>query len=362
MSNYKVLFVHKFFTPDGGVERVHKNLSNALADAGVESMFYVHDTQGESAKGFAGLSEQYKAMSPGPHASLATKVSELFGLIKTHHINVLISATETANLLALLCKVRFPALRVIYTRHCAFDVSDQKLPPWAIKALYTLYSVTNGKIVAVSDALKRQIQSSLIVGKDEVSFIPNAVLQPAIQSLAEQTPQMSLPKKYFCAVGRLVEQKGFDLLLQAYAKARASTPALPELVIVGTGEDLDSLLSQAQSLGVSQSVHFIGFTSNPYCIIKRAEAFILSSRHEGMPTVLVEAMYLNTPVIAFDCPTGPSELISHNKTGILVEAMNTDALAHAMCSYSRLTTRVTSDSVSHFSYASVAAAYISQFG
>ena len=348
MRDYRVLFVHKFFTQGGGVERVHKNLSVALREAGVESVFYVYDTSGESEEGFAQLQQHYPAVAPDAHAGQAAKIRCLFELIKTRRINVIISATETANLLALLCKFRFPSIRVIYTRHCAFDVSDQKLPPWAIKALYTLYSLTNGKIVAVSNGLKSQIQNTLLFGKNNVSFIPNAVLQPAIQSLAQETPATPLPATYFCAVGRLVEQKGFDLLLQAYAKALSTTPSLPDLVIAGAGDDLEALLKQTESLEIADKVHFTGFIANPYAVIKGAEAFILSSRHEGMPTVLIEAMYLNTPVIAFDCPTGPSELITHNKTGLLVEALNTDALAAAMCNYASLKTTCISDSVNHF--------------
>ena len=81
-----------------------------------------------------------------------------------------------------------------------------------------------------------------------------------------------------------------------------------------------------------------------------------------MPTVLVEAMSLNTPVIAFDCPTGPSELITPDETGILVKALDTDALANALCNYNSLKSKPISDKVKHFSYKNVANAYIAQFG
>ena len=362
MKEHRVLFIHKFFTVGGGVERVHKNLSNALSDEGVDSIFYVHDVTGESKEGFSCLQDAYTAFAADSERGFRHKLGYLYSLIKRKEITVIIAATETANMLALLCKLRFPAIRVIYTRHCAFDVSDQKLPPWAIKALYALYSLTKGKIVAVSEGLKQQIIDTLILGKSRVSFIPNAVLQPSIKEQANKTPDVALPERFFCGVGRLVEQKGFDLLLEAYAKARNHDSSLPELVIVGAGEDLDALKRQASNLGIQQHVHFTGFTTNPYCIIKRAEAFILSSRHEGMPTVLVEAMYLNTPVIAFDCPTGPSELITPNETGILVEALNTDALAQAIGHYAPLKSKSISDKVSHFSYKNVANAYIAQFG
>ncbi len=362
MEKYKVLFIHKFFTTGGGVERVHKNLSQALGDEGVTSVFYVHDVTGESKEGFSQLQDSFSAFAADSNNGFRQKLSYLYSLIKRKEINVIIAATETANILAFLCKLRFPKLKVIYTRHCAFDVSDQKLAPWAIKALYSLYSLSNGKIIAVSESLKQQIKDAVIFGKNKVSFIPNAVLQPSIAELSIKSPQSPLPERYFCGVGRLVEQKGFDLLLEAYSKARLKDATLPELVIVGAGEDLEALKKQAASLGINKVVHFTGFTTNPYCIIKRAEAFVLSSRHEGMPTVLVEAMSLNTPVIAFDCPTGPSELITPDETGILVKALDTDALANALCNYNSLKSKPISDKVKHFSYKNVANAYIAQFG
>ena len=362
MGAYKVLFIHKFFTVGGGIERVHKNLSTALNAHNVKSAFYVHDKTGESNEGFSILQSEYEAYAADSDSGFLSKLNFLFELISDHNVNVLIAATETANMLALVCKVRFPRLSVIYTRHCSFDVSDQKLAPWAIKLLYALYSMTNGNIVAVSEALKEQIQETLLFGKNKVSFIPNAVLQPAIKDLAAQKQSVKLPGRYFCSVGRLVEQKGFDLLLEAYAKALSKNDSLPELVIVGAGDDLNKLVDQARRLNITDRVHFTGFTRNPYCIIKEAEAFILSSRHEGMPTVLVEAMYLNTPVIAFDCPTGPRELIINNETGFLVNAMDTSALANAICNYSALKSKPIAQNVNHFSYDSVASAYISKFG
>ena len=87
----------------------------------------------------------------------------------------------------------------------------------------------------------------------------------------------------------------------------------------------------------------------------------MSSRHEGMPTALVEAMYLNTPVIAFDCPTGPSELIENGKNGFLVEANNVDKLADAISKYKQLHGKEIAQSVSAFEYQSVARRYINEF-
>lgn len=361
MSNKKVLFLHKWFALSGGVERVHQNLSNALANEGITSEFYVYDIKGEMKEGYDKLLKTQKAAHPIQTDSFLNKLRHLFAHIKAQKIEVIIAATETANILAALCAVRFPKLSVVYTRHCAFDVSDQKLSPAKIKLLYNFYSLTGGAIVTVSGALQQELLSNIKFGRKRVEFIPNAVVDKQVIEKSQTNTESFNSSDYFCAVGRLVEQKGFDMLIQAYAQARNSNRHLPKLVIVGIGELLNELTELAKSLDVTEYVEFYGFSENPYYIIRNAQAFILSSRHEGMPTALVEAMYLNTPVIAFDCPTGPSELIENGRNGFLVEDGNVDMLAKAILNYKELQGKDIARSVSTFEYQSVARRYISEF-
>lgn len=360
MKDAKVLFLHKFFTLSGGVERVHLNLATALAANHVQSQFYVYDPHADP-DGFKQLQASHPAHCPQPHMGFVSRLRHLFSVLDALNVSVVISATETANLLAWLVALRYPKLKIIYTRHCAFDVSDQKLAPWMIKLLYNLYGLTNQTIVAVSEGLRSELSRAVKLGRSSVNFIPNAVVNDRVRQLAQtNSEQVSLPP-YFCAVGRLVEQKGFDLLLDAYRKALDSQPDLPNLLIVGTGPDESQLKGQASRLALDDKVSFYGFSQNPYYLIRHAEAFLLSSRHEGMPTVLVEAMYLDTPVIAFDCPTGPAELIKDGDNGFLVPAGDTDALARAIGRYEMLKSRSISSAVSGFEHQNVALAYMSHF-
>lgn len=361
MEPINVLFLHKWFSLSGGVERVHKNLSRALDEQGIRSAFYVNDTLGDKRQGFEKLSEGFQALSPDQTKGFRGKLKHLFAHVEQSQVSVIISATETANMLALCCTFKFPKLKVIYTRHCAFDVSDQKLPAWMIKLLYNLYALSNNTIVTVSESLKNDLKKVVKVGKSRIQFIPNAVVNKNIRQLAQTNSDKFGHSNYFCAVGRLVRQKGFDLLLHAYAISREQNSFLPKLVIVGTGEDLNSLQALVEQLGLVEHVVFTGYTENPYYIIKQAEAFVLSSRHEGMPTVLVEAMYLDTPVIAFDCPTGPGELIKNNENGVLVPHLDIKALANAISNYRLLQARKISSSVSQFQYENVAQQYMSYF-
>src|SRR5690606_9108720 len=83
-------------------------------------------------------------------------------------------------------------------------------------------------------------------------------------------------------------------------------------------------------LGIQGCVQFCGFLANPYPLIRHARLLVLSSRHEGLPSVLIEALALGTPVLACDCETGPRELLDHGRLGILVRANDAEALAQGL--------------------------------
>ena len=143
------------------------------------------------------------------------------------------------------------------------------------------------------------------------------------------------PGPHVLALGRLTHQKGFDLLLEAFAGVRAAgIPA--ELTIVGEGEAEDALRSQAARLGVAAAVRFAGFQDNPPAYYGHADVFVLSSRYEGMPNAVLEAMACGCPVVAFDCPHGVREIIDDGVNGVLVPPEDVsglrDALLRVLCS------------------------------
>jgi glycosyltransferase involved in cell wall biosynthesis len=129
---------------------------------------------------------------------------------------------------------------------------------------------------------------------------------------------------FLLAVGRLVPEKGFDLLLRAHAAT-----ALP-LVILGEGPERDALAALARELGTADRVSMPGFVDNPYAWMARAAALVLSSRREGLPTVLVEGLALGTPIASVDCPWGPREILDGGAYGELVPPGDDAALAGAI--------------------------------
>jgi glycosyltransferase involved in cell wall biosynthesis len=130
------------------------------------------------------------------------------------------------------------------------------------------------------------------------------------------------------AVGRLSRQKGFDLLLPAFARLAATMPAA-HLSIVGTGPDEAALRQQCAELGLADRVTFRGFVENPYPLMRAADLYVLSSRYEGFPNVALEALACGTPVVAATCP-GVAGLVLPAVNGWLAPPDDVDGLAEAL--------------------------------
>ncbi|HHW39477.1 MAG TPA: glycosyltransferase, partial [Bacillales bacterium] len=122
--------------------------------------------------------------------------------------------------------------------------------------------------------------------------------------------------------------KDFPTLIRAFALVRKKRQA--RLMILGEGEERPKLEALVRELGVEKDVALPGFVENPYSYIKRAGVFVLSSRWEGLPTVLIEALALETPVVSTDCPHGPREILEDRKWGRLVPIGDEQALAQAI--------------------------------
>lgn len=155
-----------------------------------------------------------------------------------------------------------------------------------------------------------------------VEVIPD----PLAFDIAEVSPMKA---KRVIAVGRYVYQKGFDLLLQAWAKIEKHFPDW-ELAIYGMG-DRSPYENLARQLGVDMNrCHLNGSTQNIKKEYLESSLFVFSSRFEGFGMVLIEAMACGLPVVSFDCPCGPKDIVSHDEDGLLVPSGDIDKLANAM--------------------------------
>jgi glycosyltransferase involved in cell wall biosynthesis len=217
-------------------------------------------------------------------------------------------------------------------------------------------------IVAVSGGVAADLAGFGRLPEKKIRVIHNPVFDIDVETRA----QAPLTHPWFerkgppiiLAVGRLHRQKGFDILLEAFAIARAEVDC--RLVILGEGPERTALLAMAERLGLAYDIDMPGFAENPFPLMRRAGVFVLSSRWEGFPNALVEAMACGAPVIAADCPSGPREILGGGRYGTLVPPENPQALGRALIT--TLTTRpdtgISQTRAQSFSVASAAAQYL----
>jgi glycosyltransferase involved in cell wall biosynthesis len=162
-----------------------------------------------------------------------------------------------------------------------------------------------------------------LVPRRKVNVIPNAARAD------EHRRSRTTSGPTFFAMGRLTRQKGFDLLIRAFARCSGDRPEWT-LAIAGEGEERDNLIKLTEDLGVSSQVSLVGRTTDPNRWLLSGSVFVLSSRFEGFPNALLEAMAAGAPCVSFDCPSGPADIIRTEVDGLLVPCGDVEALANAM--------------------------------
>jgi glycosyltransferase involved in cell wall biosynthesis len=176
--------------------------------------------------------------------------------------------------------------------------------------------------LAVLTDRDRAAYESLLDGRLPVTHIPNTVRPMG-------GPKADLSAKTILAAGRVTPQKGFDLLIKAFAQVAPDHPDWT-LRILGRGDWLAELQRLVAEHGIRGSVVFEGPSEDLGGEMSRASIYALSSRFEGFPLVLIEAMSKGMAVVAFDCPTGPADVIDDHRNGLLVPPKDVDAYAAAL--------------------------------
>ena len=187
------------------------------------------------------------------------------------------------------------------------------------------------RLVAVSDEVRKELQTQLLVNPSRITVIPNGIDIAEVERLGREP----LAHEWFdagqppviVASGRLTPQKGFDVLLRAFALARASRPM--RLIVLGKGPEQSRLQALAEQLGIDADVDLTGHVTNPLPFLRQAALFVLPSRWEGLSNALLEAMASGTPVVATRC-TGSTEVLDRGRYGSLVGVGDVDELARSV--------------------------------
>ncbi|KHD38324.1 hypothetical protein NL50_02130 [Clostridium acetobutylicum] len=174
-------------------------------------------------------------------------------------------------------------------------------------------------VVCVSEGVKKSLIELFDLNKEKVNVIYNMFEIEKIMRLSNE-PIYNIDQFdgfTFCAAGRLDRQKGFDRLIKVHAKLIREN-LKHHIIILGRGKEENKLLELVKKLRVEDSVHFLGFKDNPYKFMMSSDAFILSSRAEGFPLVLCEALILGKPVVSTEC-CGVKEILSDGEYGMVVD-------------------------------------------
>ena len=225
---------------------------------------------------------------------------------------------------------------LMLTEHC-FPTVDRATPKpwqsryWFFPLAHFLYPFADTR-VAVSRGTANDLAEVINIEPSSIDCIYNPIVNDTLYALAQQEvdhPWFADPDvPIVIAVGRLEPQKNFSLLIRAFAQVRQSMPC--RLVILGDGSERPMLTALAQSLGLERHVTMPGFLPNPHAYVARSALLVMSSDFESLSNVVIEAMAVGTPVIATDCPSGPSEALNQGRCGTLVPVGDVDRLTEAM--------------------------------
>lgn len=317
---------------NGGAERVTASLANYWAEKGwqvtvvtltssMDDFYQLHPAVNRIALNIAGDSS-------GLLSALVNNLRRIKALrctLRQVQPDVALAMMSTANILLAFASGVQKGLVTIgsertYPPRVPLGRVWEKLRSWSYGYLDVMVALTDES----ADWLRSHTRAR------SISVIPNAAQWPLpIQEPRRPPPVRSKDQHVLLAVGRLSEEKGFHLLIQCFQLLFEDYPDW-RLVILGEGLERSNLESQVSDAGLAEFVSLPGRVGNVGQWYEAADLYVMSSRFEGFPNTLVEAMAHGLPAISFDCDTGPRDIIRHGVDGLLVKAGCVEALEAAL--------------------------------
>lgn len=316
----------------GGAEKMMARLAGALAEAGNDVTLLMLTGGGINAERLDPRVKQVELRS----ARSSTAVPALARFLRNNRFDAQLAALTHVNVVAIAAAALSGTLaRLHVSERNAFSYDKHVNPAMRVRAAYLLapllYRLIPNPVICVSHGVAQDLINTTITRRQDVTTADNPVLDNDFREKAPGCPSHTwLQEKtmpVIIAVGRLARQKGFDTLIAAFARLpNLST----RLIIFGEGTLKAQLLEQARALGVAERFDLPGYISDPRAEVAAADCFVLSSRFEGSPNVLVEALSTGTPVVSTCCPYGPQEILEDGAIAPLVAVDDPAALAQAI--------------------------------
>jgi glycosyltransferase involved in cell wall biosynthesis len=319
-KSYKIALVGDSLSC-GGAEKVHAVLSVYFQKNGLE----VHNCVFMDLITYEFSGEVLNLGKISPDSFFVYRKAKRFfifrNFIKRNDIDFVIDFRQKTNFI-----LEFLISRFVYSNNAIYRVASGVLDFYFPKSSFlTTVLCKNKTIVTVSNAIREKVEQLGFV--KNVQCIYNPIDFDRIDFLKNQFNIEY--NSYILAVGSFKDIKQFDKLILAYSKSILPTQNI-KLVLLGKGENRIIYDSMSKELGIEQFVKIEDFLNNPFPFYKNAKFTVLSSKNEGFPNVLLESLACETPVVAFDCLSGPSEIIQDCENGLLVENQNLEKLITAM--------------------------------
>ena len=266
----------------------------------------------------------------------ASSIPALVSYLRRERPDAMLSGLVHVNVIAVLAaKIARSGTRVVISERNTISRDVHDSPTFAIRAAHRavpwVYPRADA-IIAVSRGVAKDLAAFSGVPESRIEVVNNPVVTARLADrIAEPAPHPWLEDggpPVLLAVGRLAPQKDFPTLLRAFALLRENRDI--RLLVFGEGDERPMLEQMAAELGIAESVAMPGYTANPYAAMSRASVFAMTSRWEGSPNALVEAMACGTPVVATNCPSGPSEILEGGRYGPLVPMGDVEAVANGI--------------------------------
>lgn len=317
----------------GGAERVVVMLANEFARRGLRTEVVTACTFGPYRKD---LRDDVLATCLDSR-SVALSLLPLVRYLRSRRPAALLCVLNRANIIGLVARslagIDLPVLVSERSNLSAGTPYDgglfARLLPFLMRHVYPRANA----IVAVSDGVADDLSRSLAVARDRIEVIHNPLDFDRINALAEEEPDhpwlKDKTRPVIVSVGRLHPAKDYGTLIKAFSRLKRDQPC--RLIILGDGEERTRLEQEVQACNLTgDEVDLPGFATNPYSFMKRADLFALSSRFEGFPNALVEAMACGTRVVSTDCPSGPFEILEGGRWGRLTKVGDPTAMAELL--------------------------------
>ncbi len=316
----------------GGAEKVIVNLIKSFIKRNIEIDLILAKAEGVLIKE---LPTKVRIINLNKN-SILYSIPDLIKYIKNEKPEVILSTLDHVNVATIIARKLSKIDSKLILRLSSTITADIKnntfikriILPHLIKILYPLAD----RIIAISKETYNDLQKIVKINPQKVKIIYNPIDISEISSKANE--EVSHPwfnkgePPVIISAGRLNKAKDYPTLLKAFSIVHKKLPS--RLMILGKGEEENNLKKLAYKLRIEKDFYLKGFEENPFKYMKRASVFVLSSKWEGLPNVLIEALALKIPIVSTNCKSGPSEILENGKWGRLVEVGDYHAMAEAI--------------------------------